>query len=470
MKHLVPSGDGDGEDATTTVLDADLLIPGIGKPIGNATLQFSSNGTIIFAGPRAEAPPFSGPVFDLGRVPVIMPGIWDVHTHFAGTDCDSLSSGMSFHSSTGGYFPEKYDNYACALAQLRETLCAGVTSVRELGGMYGQSLKHVSESALFPSPHFYHASKPIGMTGGHADNQYMPTMITRNDYDAQYEAFGALCDGPDGCVRKVREQLRAQSDLIKIMTSGGVLSAFDSPLDQELSLAEVKAMVDEAHRARRVVAAHAHGIPGIVSAIQGGVTTLEHGSYLNSTLAEEARDAGMLYVPTVTICQTFNRTDKPDEYDDLQWAKGVSVLEHNTAAVKAAIKAGLPMATGTDCPGNCAQAGSEAVWLSTFGLDPLDAIQAATANGPLALGMGLFGTDGMAPLSGQLKAGFVADVIALTASPLLNMTLLTDSSQITHIIKAGVVYKSPSETGICENAQTNDPTLVNTWMPEAPEW
>ena len=69
--------------------------------------------------------------------------------------------------------------------------------------MYGQSLKHVTEGNLVPAPHFYHASRPIGMTGGHTDQQYLPTEVTRNDYDSQYEAFGALCDGPDDCVRKV---------------------------------------------------------------------------------------------------------------------------------------------------------------------------------------------------------------------------------------------------------------------------
>lgn len=417
-----------------------------------------------------------------------MPGMWDVHTHFEGTDCDALDSGDNFHSTSGGYFPAKYDSFACALAQLKETVCAGITSVRELGGMYGQSLKHVTEGGLVPAPHFYHASHPIGMTGGHSDQQYLPTEVTRNDYDSQYEAFGALCDGPDGCVRKVREQLRAQSDVIKIMTSGGVLSAFDSPLDQELSLTEVTAMVDEAHRAKRVVAAHAHGKPGIISAIQGGVTTLEHGSFMNSTLAVEAKEVGMLYVPTITICQTFNRTEKPDTYDDLQWAKGVSVLEANTAAVHAAMDAGLPFATGTDCPGNCAQAGTEAEWLYKMGLSPLDAIQSATANGPLALGAGTrafgaatagddgvrgFGDDGMAPKSGQLKVGYMGDLIGFASgNPLTNMTLLTDTTMITHVIKAGEIIKTPEQMGICESSHTSDPTLglIKGWMPEAPEW
>ena len=164
------------------------------------------------------------------------------------------------------------------------------------------------------------------------------------------------------------------------------------------------------------------------------------------------------------------------------------MLEANTAAVKAARDAGLPFATGTDCPGNCAQAGTEAEWLYKMGLSPLDAIQSATANGPLALGAGTrafgaggegsegvrgFGTEGMAPFSGQLKAGFVGDLIGFAiGNPLTNMTLLTDTEKVTHVIKAGEVIKSPEQPGICDNSHTSDPTLglVKGWLPEAPEW
>ena len=171
----------------------------------------------------------------------------------------------------------------------------------------------------------------------------------------------------------------------------------------------------------------------------------------------------------------------------MQWAKGVATLTANTAAVKAAIDAQLPFATGTDCPGNCAQVGTEAEWLYKMGLPPLDAIQAATAHGPLALGAGTrsfakddagkgvrgFGEDGMAPKSGQLKIGYAGDMIGFAdGNPLTNMTLLTDPDQITHIFKAGQVIKTPEYTTICENSHTSDPTLrlTNGWLPEAPEW
>ena len=138
------------------------------------------NGTILYAGPYSDAPT-DVEIIGQYAVDTLMPGLWDVHTHFEGTDCDALTSSDAFHSDNGGYFPAKYDSFACALAQLKETVCAGITSVRELGGMYGQSLKHVTEAGLVPAPHFYHAARPIGITGGHTDQQYMPVDITRND-------------------------------------------------------------------------------------------------------------------------------------------------------------------------------------------------------------------------------------------------------------------------------------------------
>eukprot|EP00965_Chrysotila_dentata_P198802 6179030-Pleurochrysis_carterae.AAC.3 len=132
--------------------------------------------------------------------------------------CHSRSHRLNVGTNSkfpSGYAPSKYVAFACAVQMLRETLCAGVTSVREMGGLYGQELHQLATSGLYPSPNFHYAGKFIGMTGGHTDEQYLPVTITRNDRDDMYEGVGALCDGVADCVRKTREQLRKRADVIK---------------------------------------------------------------------------------------------------------------------------------------------------------------------------------------------------------------------------------------------------------------
>eukprot|EP01063_Lacrimia_lanifica_P017503 TRINITY_DN2457_c0_g2_i1.p1 TRINITY_DN2457_c0_g2~~TRINITY_DN2457_c0_g2_i1.p1 ORF type:complete len:465 (+),score=158.71 TRINITY_DN2457_c0_g2_i1:55-1449(+) len=420
----------------TTRIDADLLIPGRGEPIRNATIVF--NTTIQYAGPRLPADGTAAV-----RVPVVMPGLFDTHTHFSGSSCNEAWGKITppqpvFGDPEAGWYPLTFERFACAIKDLNHALMAGVTSVREVGGTYGQPLSHLEISGLYPAPHFHYASRAIGMTGGHGDLQRMPLGV---EFGGDSLSFGALCDGPDECIKRTREQIRMEADVIKIMASGGVLSAFDQPTDQELSPREVRAITEEARRSRRAVAAHAHGIEGILSSIENGVYTIEHGSYMNATAAKMMAAKGMQYHPTCAITQSFNLTVKPPYYDDLQWQKGRDLLKAHRTAVFAAIEANVTIATGTDCPaGDCTQAGREAYLLhDLYSMSPLRAIEAATANGPNSLGPW-----GLAPLTGQLRSGYDADVIALNASPLDDMKVLRDSREtVTHVWKAGTLYKQP---------------------------
>jgi imidazolonepropionase-like amidohydrolase len=442
---------------TATLISAKILIPGDGRPITDAALVFSNdNGTILFVGSSSELSEKIlnqfPKVLQKYELPVIMPGLWDAHTHFGGSAPNALPL-------SGGYAPNKYASFGMALKLLKEALCAGVTSVREVGNSYSQALGLLVRTGSVPGPHFYYASKAIGMTGGHTDEQYLPIAVTRHDYDTMYEGGGALCDGVPECLKKVREQIRDQADVIKVMTSGGVLSAFDQPTDMELSLEEVTAIVQEARRAGRSVAAHAHGETGIDSAIRAGILTIEHGSYLTPDLAERAKEAGMIHVPTVTIVQTFNQSQRPPEYDELQWAKGVVVMTHNSQAVRNAIAAGLTIAAGTDCPGSCALVGKEVTYfVDLFGMDPLEAIKAATAHGPLTLG-------GRAPKSGKLEVGHVADIIALDESPLSkeSVRLLTNPQNIKYVFQSGKLVKSP-ENKFCADVTSPIPENM-MWIP-----
>ena len=427
---------GVGSDVNLTRIDADLLIPGRGDPIKNATLIF--NNTIQYIGTRLPKDDF-----EIFEVPVVMPGLFDTHTHFSGYSCQEAWGKIHpeqpvFSDVTSGWYPMTYEYFACAIKDMNDALMAGVTSIREVGGTFGQPLNHLSESGLFPGPHFHYASHAIGMTGGHADMQKLPLSA---EFAPDSLQFGANCDGPAECIKKTREQVRMQADVIKIMTTGGVLSDFDQPTDKELSDEEVQAITSEARRSRRAVAAHAHGIEGILSAVLNGVYTLEHGSYLNRSVAKMVKERGMQYHPTCVITQTFNQTTRPPIYNQNQWAKGTALLKAHRQAVQFAIMENVTIATGTDCPaGDCTQVGNEAYLLhDLYGMTPLKAIESATANGPNSLGPW-----GMAPITGQLKKGYDSDIIALTSSPLDDMRVLRDSRDtVSHVWKAGRIYKKP---------------------------
>lgn len=418
-----------------TRVDAEVLIPGIGQPVANGTVIFDDRNRIIYSGSQSAAP--EQPEANMTvHVKTVMPGLWDCHTHFSG----SVGPNSPFIMTEE--FPANYLAFHDAVQQLHETLMMGITSVREVGGEFGQPLHELLRTGRAVGPNFHFAGRALGMTAGHADSQTKTLEYVRQLHDRN-EGFGALCDGVPECVKRVREQLRMQADIIKVMASGGVLSEFDEPTDTEMSLEELKAIVDEARRARRAVAAHVHGTGGIQNAIDAGVTSIEHGTYMTEAQADALieKSDDIIYVPTALIAQEFFNGTRPAGLDDNQWRKGVGVLAHHTAAIKMAIKKGVPIATGTDCPHRCAEVGKEIGYLHMFGMSPLEAIQAATGNAPRCMGQ-----FGLMPKSGRLMEGYEADVIALDVNPLEDLAALTLSERITHVWKGGVSAKSPEPT------------------------
>ena len=438
-----------------TRVDAHVLIPGAGDPIPNASVIFSDANQILFAGPRAQAP--GG--LRCNRtyaVEAVMPGLWDCHTHFAGPlkfkdEPFKLDGVLS-----SGAYPMNYVRFYAAVTDLRAALMAGVTSVREVGGPFGQALHELLRTGRIAGPNFHFAGRAIGMTSGHADEQTLPLDVFL-EMDRQRLTVGALCDGVPECLKRERENLRMQADVIKIMASGGVLSEFDQPTDAELSVEEIRAITADARRARRAVAAHAHSAGGIRNAIVGGVTSIEHGTWMSEALADLLlqRDY-MVYTPTITVVQDFfNGTTRPPFLDENQWRKGQRALRQHSKAVRMAIAKGVPIVAGTDCPGSCAKVGREVNFLHMFGMTPLQAIRAATADAPRCMGQW-----GLAPKSGRLEPGFEADVIGLAVSPLVDLQVLTRSGDVTHVWKAGKLVKtagrSPWDLGRAEQDGSSD--------------
>jgi imidazolonepropionase-like amidohydrolase len=232
----------------------------------------------------------------------------------------------------------------------------------------------------------------------------------------------------------VREQLRLDAKVIKICASGGVLSEVDHPIHQQFTGAELRAIVEVAGMAERVVAAHCHGKPGIMAALDAGVRTIEHGTYLDDEAAKAMRECGAILVPTRTIVREILDSNAAPPF---ALTKLAAIADRHAEAVSIAREAGVTVAAGTDLsvtgpdlPNSWGRHGRELALLVEAGYTALEAIEAATASAPATLGP-------QAPRSGQLAAGFDADVIVVDADPLADITVLADPARVSGVWRSG---------------------------------
>ncbi len=406
----------------TIRIDARRMIPGRGEPIDDATVILEGRG-IIYAGPSAEAP--HTPSFSAYTTDVVMPGMWETHAHFWGSNTANIESLVTHDPHVG---------VLRAAGDIRRVLDAGFTSVRELGG-YGVYLSTAVEEGTVEGPTVYASGSILSQTGGHGDIHGLPVAQVEQLFERHFGA-PTLCDGPDDCRRLVRRQLRLGARVIKVCASGGVMSQIDHPIHQQFSVEELRAIVEEATRADRIVAAHCHGKPGIMAALEAGCRTIEHGSYLDDEAAAAMVEAGAVLVPTRFIVQHLLDHGLAAGMPDYAYAKITAIGDQHFQAMQTAIAAGVRIATGTDIFVRSALGsnGRELGYLVDAGMTPLQAIEAATANGPLTVGP-------QAPSSGQLLEGFDADVICLDADPLEDISMLAGPDHVTHVFKAGRIVK-----------------------------
>jgi imidazolonepropionase-like amidohydrolase len=329
---------------------------------------------------------------------------------------------------------------AITAEDLKHTLMAGYTSVRELEGYAGDLVPGIDGGYII-GPNVYSSHAALSMTGGHGDEHWAPIATVVEAMNRGGFPIG-ICDGVPECIKTVRLMIRRGARVIKVCASGGVLSLNDNPEDRQFSDEELRAIVQEAARSRRAVAAHAIGKAGIMAALHAGVKSIEHGIFLDEEVAELMKEKGAYFVATQHIIRTLN-DDYLDKLPPQSRAKAGDLVERSKTAYKTAVRSGVKIALGTDMlssnrnsrlsHGNNAH---ELVWAVEAGMTPLQAIECATANGPETLG-------GMAPLSGQLKEGYDADFIAVSTSPLEDVSVLTNTSNITHVWKGGKLFKEP---------------------------
>ncbi|MDM4767417.1 amidohydrolase family protein [Pelomonas sp. SE-A7] len=368
-------------------------------------------------GPAAQTQiPSGARLIDLSRS-TVLPGLIDVHTH------------LTADAQLQGYKQLGVSDTRAALYGVRAarlTLMAGFTTVRNVGasGFGDVALRDAINDGDFPGPRMQVSAYALGIQGGHCDDNLLPP-------DYKFTGRG-VADGPWAARAKVREMVKYGADLIKICATGGVLSKGDSPGALQYTPEEMKAIVEEAHKLGRKVAAHAHGASGIVEAIKAGVDSVEHVSLLDDEGLKLALARG-----TYLVMDIYN-----DDYilqegekagilpESLEKERQIGQQQRDSFAK--AWKAGATMAFGSDSGvyphGDNAK---QFAYMVKYGMTPMQAIQAATFKAAK-----LMGWDAQI---GSLKAGKLADLIAVDGDPLADVNRLT---QVDFVMKGGEVVRA----------------------------
>ncbi|MGC9951163.1 MAG: amidohydrolase family protein [Bryobacteraceae bacterium] len=348
------------------------------------------------------------------RSMTVLPGLIDVHTHLTfGNDFDPynrLSTDAVREALNGVRFA-------------KVTLEAGFTSVRNVGasGYSDVALRDYIDAGYIPGPHMQASGPPLGITGGHCDNNFLPA-----EYHATSEG---VADGIAAVQQHVRQNIKYGADLIKVCATGGVLSKGDDPQASQYSLDELKALVADAHRLGRKVAAHAHGAEGILFATQAGVDSIEHGTYIDADDIAAMKQRGTFLVPTLYLIDWMRENGHlPAMFQKKMVDVSAAVLQNQ----RKAIAAGVKVALGTDAAvyPHGLNAHEVEVYVTKLGMTPLAAVQTGTINAAELMGW--------SGRTGALEAGKWADVIAVEGDPLSDVRTL---QHVRFVMKAGIVYK-----------------------------
>ena len=397
--------------------DADNLIIGDGELVKNGSVVIEKK-KIIYAGESEHAP---NNVEISNHVSTILPGLWDCHGHFWGLEEYSLERIVNINPSIA---------VLRSLWDAQQVLSFGFTSIREVGG-YGVYVNRAIQEGFVKGPRIYGSRAILSTTGGHVDLHSLPLSCLPSKHPIR------LTNGVDDCIKAVREQIREGAELIKYCASGGIMSVKDSPINQQFSQNEQKAIVQEATRSEIAVAAHCHGELGIKSAIKSGVTTIEHGSYLTDEIADQMVEKNIILVPTRFILEKIYLDSSESTVPSYIKDKLQSFYTRHLESLKLAIKKNVIIAMGTDMGLSGVKGfikwGQNAQELELYvkaGMKPMDAIVTATGNGPKTLGP-------KAPRSGILKKNNDADLLLLKTNPLNDITSLQKKENFVSIYKLG---------------------------------
>jgi imidazolonepropionase-like amidohydrolase len=374
--------------------------------------------TIAAISPTASTPAKPGDrVVDLTAY-TLMPGLIDVHTHL--TMANDFDPYFELSMTPG-------KEAILGVENAKVTLEAGFTTVRNVGanGFTDVALRDEINEGHIPGPHMQVSGPPLGITGGHMDQNLLPE---------QYHVVGeGVADGIAAVQHMVRQNIKYGADLIKIGASGGVLSKGDDPQASQYTLEEMQAIVADAHRLGRKVAAHAHGAQAILWASEAGVDSIEHGSYINDEDIAMMKQHGTYLVPTAYLVDWMNENGHLPAFYAQKMKDVGSAMKANH---KHAIQAGVKVALGTDAAvyPHGLNAHELDVYVNQYGMTPLAAIQSGTLNAADLMGW--------TAKTGSLDPGKWADIIAVSGDPLADVKIL---QHVPFVMKSGVIYKNEAQ-------------------------
>ncbi|HEX6772350.1 MAG TPA: amidohydrolase family protein [Acidobacteriaceae bacterium] len=402
----------------TLVRAAHLVDVRAGRLLDAQTLVVSGD-RIVSVQPTAQLQAQPGDnVIDLGNA-TLLPGMIDVHTHL--TDQTNFEPYHELSTSVA-------KSALIGAHNAKITLEAGITTVRNVGadGFADVDLRDSINEGLIEGPHMQVSGPALGITGGHMDNNLLP--------EQYHVTADGVADGIPAVQHMVRMNIKYGADLIKIGATGGVLSKGDDPQASQYTLEEMQAIVADAHRLGRKVAAHAHGAQGILWASEAGVDSIEHGTYMNDEDIRMMKEKGTYFVPTAYLIDWVrDNAHLPTFY--LKKMQDVSAVEKANA--KHAITAGVKVAMGTDAAvyPHGLNAHEFEVYVRDFGMTPLEALRAGTVNAADLMGW--------SDRVGSLDPGKWADAVAVQGNPLEDITVLQHP---VFVMKSGMIYRNDLKT------------------------
>ena len=426
----------------TIVLKAARMFDGKSK----ALLQ---NGVVIVQGDKiidvgSNLPvPAGAQVIDLGDM-TLSPGFIDAHTHL------TLDFTGNFNEKRLKEFQTNVSEMTLmAIPYARSTLEAGFTTVRDLGSRFAGSpefvdvaLRNAINHGITPGPHMLVATKGIGATGGHFDSTggYRDKLFGREPDPSE-----GIADGPDEIRKAVRFEVKNGANVIKAAVSGGVLSLADEVDTPQFTPAEMAALVDESHRLRKKVAVHCHGDQAAREAIEAGVDSIEHGSFMKPETLQLMKTKGTYLVPTLMATEYI--MSKIDSYPPALQAKARAAGAARSEMFRNAVKMGVKIALGTDAGvfphGDNAK---EFALMVGLGMQPIDALRSGTSNNADLLGI--------AQAVGTLEKGKRADIVAMPGDP---TTDITATERVSFVMKEGKIIRNGPPTTQTAGASADDP-------------
>jgi imidazolonepropionase-like amidohydrolase len=411
----------------TVALRAARLIDGTGAAaITNGVVVVTDDKIVAVGKQGSVSIPAGAKLVDLGDV-TLLPGFIDAHTHIIGrelADPQANDAAVRDYQATGAII---------GVANAQKTLLAGFTTIRNVGAPDFDDMalrKAVNEGNVI-GPRMQNAGHAIGITGGHCDeNGFRPGLMDGNP-------MLGIADGADQIRAAVRYQAKYGADVIKMCATGGVLSEGDAVGVQQYTYEEMKALVDEATKLERKVAAHAHGTEGIKTAVRAGVASIEHGSFLDEEGAQLMKQHGTFLVPTLSAGEAVLKAADAGVLKGLRAQKGRAAAAAMKNGVRIAVKDGVQIALGTDAGvGAHGTNGHEFTLMVEWGgMTPMQSIVAGTMNGAKLLGWD--------KQIGSLAPGKWADVVAVPGDPLQDIHVM---ERPVFVMKNGYVYKSAAVT------------------------